>query len=102
VNLCGCLQKPRLLLDRVSICACPHLVYTPSRPYGPMTSWDTWVPIVNARERARLVRVAKERIGLHVPECDPENVRDAVDAARIAGENVLANDLEYEQWVALL
>jgi hypothetical protein len=101
-QLCFCHQQPRLLLDRVSICACPHLVYTPSRAYGPMTPWDTWVPVVNPGERARLVRVAKERIGLDVPACDPLSVQDAVAAARMIHAHVLANDLEYEQWVALL
>jgi hypothetical protein len=100
--LCFCKQSPRLLLDRVSICACPHLVYTPSRAFGPMTPWDTWVGVVNPSERARLIRVAKERIGLDVPACDPLSVQDAVAAARMAKDNVLANDLEYEQWIALL
>jgi hypothetical protein len=49
-----------------------------------------------------LVRVAKERIGLDVPACDPLSVQDAVAAARMIHAHVLANDLEYEQWVALL
>jgi hypothetical protein len=67
-----------------------------------MTPWDTWVSVANPRERARLVRVAKERIGLDVPDCDPLSVQDAVAAARMVHEHGVANDLEYEQWVASL
>jgi hypothetical protein len=91
-----------LLLERASICACAHLVYTPSRQYGPMTPWDTWVVAINPTLRAQWVRIAKERIGLDVPDCDPANVVDAVAATRMVNEHVLANDLEYEQWVTLL
>jgi hypothetical protein len=32
----------------------------------------------------------------------PLSVQDAVAAARMVHEHVLANDLEYEQWVASL
>ena len=102
-QLCFCKRPPRELTARYAVCACPHLVYVPSRLIGPMTPWDTWVERLDADLRKRLVAQAKANVGLDGPiETLPENIRLAVEAARLAGENGVADDLEYEQWVASL
>ena len=102
-NLCFCKRPPRELIARYAVCACPHLVYTPSRLIGPMTPWDTWVPRMDANLRKQLVAMAKARVGLDEPSrIAPQNLVAAVEAARMANENRFADDLEYEQWVASL
>lgn len=100
-QLCGCKRPPRVLVDNYAICACEHLIYRSSRGIGPMTPWDSWNAEINPAGRRELVARAKIRIG-HVPVADPMNVRDAVAAARDINDNLFADDLEYEQWVARL
>jgi hypothetical protein len=100
-SLCGCKRAPRVIWERYAICACEHLVHAPSRAIGPMTPWDTWVASINPQMRVRLINYAKERCGLPLL-VDPDTVRDALAAARDVKANQLADDLEYEQWVASL
>lgn len=108
-QLCFCKQAPRLLLDGAAVCRCKHLLWRPAlgtipsftpSPFG-FAGSQTWTALHDPAGRSALVRQAKQRIGGHdIPLIAYENVRDAVDAARLAGENVVATDLEYEQWVA--
>jgi len=68
-----------------------------------MTPWDTWNMMLGTELRRDLVTRAKARIGLDEPSrIAPQNLVAAAEAARVAGENIFANDLEYEQWVASL
>jgi len=100
-QLCFCKQPPRVLLDGYAVCRCAHLIYHST---GPVTPWSPWTSVTNPGLRAELVQRAKTKIG-HLDEAalgEPTNVRAAVEAARLADENGLANDLEYEQWVASL
>lgn len=108
--LCGCKQPPRVITQGYAVCRCANLVYTPSRPYagpaGPTipsctTPWDRWQADLNPALRAQLISDAKRRVH-HVEVVDPDAVRDAVAAARQVNDHTLANDLEYEQWVASL
>jgi len=99
--LCGCKQVPRMIINNYAICRCDHLIYAPSRGIGPMTPWDSWTAVINPAGRAELIAAAKRRIG-DVAVADSLAVRDAVVAARDVKANQLADDLEYEQWVASL
>jgi hypothetical protein len=109
---CICNQPPRVLLQDFAVCRCPHLVYHPVLAFAPPSfvpttisglpgHTTTWQAIPDANLRRKLIREAKQRIGEQavVPY---ENVRDATEAARMVGEHMLANDLEYEQWVTSL
>ena len=107
-QLCFCKQAPRLLLDNQAVCRCKHLVWRPAlgtipsfapSPFG-FVGQQTWTAIHDPMARSMLVRQAKARVGGEMALLPYEDVRDAADAARLAGENVIARDLEYEQWVA--
>jgi hypothetical protein len=62
---------------------------------------NVWTASADERFRRELIFEAKRRVGVAfvVPAAD---LADAVEAARMAGEDSFANDLEYEQWVASL
>lgn len=109
---CSCLQPPRELIDGYAVCACTHLVHqrtqiapTPFVPFTPTSfmsqATNHWAAVHDPDLRRRLVQRAKNYIGpqRQVPRRD---VVDATSAARAIGENVLANDIEYEQWVLSL
>ncbi len=99
--LCGCKQYPRRIWEHYGVCRCAHLIYVPENQLGPPQPWLRWTGITDPAGRVRLIAAAKAHIGV-VPTVDPDAVRDAVSAARSIQDNVLANDIEYEQWVASL
>lgn len=99
--LCGCKQPPKVITANFAICRCSSLVYAPDRPVGVKMPWDQWTASINPLLRAHLIVEAKRRIH-HVEAFDPVAVRDAVAAARLANNHLLAESLEYEQWVASL
>ena len=96
----------------MAVCRCLHLVYRQTLAFAPPSFAPTtisglpghttaWQAVPDGNLRRKLVREAKERIGVQtvVPY---ESVRDAAEAARSAGEHTTAADLEYEQWVTAL
>jgi len=118
---CSCLQQPRELIEGYAICACTNLVYQRAQiaapmPFAPvsylMNPWtrsvgsnvsttNHWTFVVAPDLRRWLVQRAKEYIGPQ-HQAVSRDIVDATSAARAIGENVLANDIEYEQWVLLL
>lgn len=118
VNRCSCGRAPKPIINNtVAICNCRHLVYR--RPFtfappsfaptgmigGPYSQQEVqqniWTASADERFRRELILEAKRRIGVEfvVPVAD---LAAAAEAARMVGEDALANDLEYEQWVAAL
>jgi len=89
------------LLDGYAVCACPNLVYRSTKPV--MYPWDDWEVLMTSELRCDLVQRAKQKIGLDITAAAaPENVTAAIEAARMIGEHGFADDMAYEQWVALL
>lgn len=92
--LCGCKQPPRALIKGYSVCRCTHLLYT-------IALWTSeWVVVSDPATRRLLIAEARAVVG--TLRVDAETVADAAAAARLAGEGILANDIEYEQWVLSL
>lgn len=59
------------------------------------------VKVTDELLRRDLIEHAKVKIGFDHAAAS-EDVRDAVEACRIAGDHALANNIDYEQWVASL
>jgi len=110
---CSCLQPPRELIDGYAVCACSYLVYQRAQiaapmPFAPANPWTVgfastnhWAGAHAPDLRRWLVQRAKQHIGPQ-HQVAPRDIVDATSAARAIGENVLANDIEYEQWVLSL
>lgn len=98
-QLCRCQKQPRRIWDRYAICDCPDLIYTPENAFGPVTPWSGYNQFVDPKRRAEVIAYAKSQLGL---PADSSNVRDAVAAARDAREHKVADDIEFEAWVASL
>lgn len=113
-QLCFCQQPPRVLLHNTAVCRCPHLVYRRTQLFAlpsfmPSTIGNTvsghppaWQAYIERDLRTKLIADAKRAIGGDLSLDDYENVRLAMEAARLAGETQFADDLEYEQWVMSL
>jgi hypothetical protein len=118
VTNCHCGQAPKPIINNtVAICNCRHLVYRrpftfapPSFAPGGMIGGlysqqeqqrNVWTASADEPFRRQLILEAKRRIGVQlvVPAAD---LAAAAEAARMVGEDGLANDLEYEQWVTAL
>lgn len=96
--LCGCKQPPRTLIKGYGVCRCKHLIY---RPNGIATPWNpAWTAVADPTTRRLLIEEARAVVG--TLRVDAETVADAAAAARLAGEGIIANDIEYEQWVLSL
>lgn len=123
---CVCRTPSRFLLDGIAVCNCKHIVWrqVPTSLPGPSTfrpsfevAQPTWaasgigdtpmqvyskkVASIDPKTRARIVREAKRLLG-NPHMLGRQNVIDAVDAARLAGANDLAHDIDLAQWVATL
>jgi hypothetical protein len=119
VTDCRCGQAPRPIINStIGICKCRHLVYRRVRAFAPPSfappsfalnglfsqqeqQHNVWTASVDRRARRALILDAKRRVGIELV-LPAEDVAAAVEAARLAGEDGFANDLEYEHWVAAL
>ncbi len=115
VTNCHCGQAPKPIINNtVAICNCRHLVYRRVHAFAPPSfapvgligsqqesRHNAWTASVASATRRHLILEAKRRVGIEftVPADD---LQAAAEAARMAGEDGLANDLEYEQWVTAL
>lgn len=116
MSLCACCQRPRAVGQGAALCRCKHLVWRRSgvlNGLGGMFRPDTlggaegmslagdWQPVWDPKGRKALIRVLRAAVDLD-EAAPPNEVRAAVEAARIAGEREFANELDFAHWVASL
>jgi hypothetical protein len=98
---CMCGHRPRPVAQSVALCRCRHLIWVPTTPFRPDPLGTSWTPHFDPTQRAAILAELKARVDLDkaAPSAD---VRDATEAARLAGQNQFADDLDFAHWIASL